>query len=127
MRGIHLIADWYECKADAPCLILAHALETLCLESIERAGLTKLSSQFHQFEPIGTTGVVILSESHLAVHTWPESRHVTLDVFVCNYSRDNSQRARQVYHDLETAFAPAHKNLTVLERSEPLREVREVR
>lgn len=117
MQGVHLIADLYECKENAPCLIEARALEALCLESIQRTGLTRLSSQFHQFEPCGATGVVILAESHLAVHTWPESRHVTLDVFVCNYTRDNSERARQVYRDLEAAFAPRRKNLTVLERS----------
>lgn len=117
MQGIHLIADFYQCRADAPWLTQAANLEALCLSRVGAVGLTPLSAHFHQFEPSGATGVVILAESHLAIHTWPESRHVTLDVFVCNYSRDNTARAHQLYHELESAFAPHHKNLTVLERS----------
>jgi spermidine synthase len=117
MQGIHLIADLYDCRKNTPCLMQADALEALCLQAIDDAGLTRLSSHFHQFEPNGATGVVILAESHLAVHTWPETSHVTLDVFVCNHTRDNSQRAHHVYHAMEAAFAPAHKNLTILKRT----------
>ena len=116
MLGIHLIADLYECQTSAPCLTQADALESLCLKSIDHAGLTRLSSHFHQFQPAGATGVVILAESHLAIHTWPEISRVTLDLFVCIHTRDNSERAHHVYQALLTAFAPSDKNLTILER-----------
>lgn len=116
MLGTHLIADLYDCQTSAPCLTQADALESLCLASIDHAGLTRLSSHFHQFHPEGATGMVILAESHLAIHTWPELRRVTLDVFVCNHTRDNTQRAYQVYQSLESAFEPLDRNLQILER-----------
>lgn len=116
MQGIHLIADFYDCPADMPWLRRAADLQALCVTQVESAGLTPLSTNFHQFEPGGATGVVILAESHLAIHTWPEAGHVTLDVFVCNYTQDNSARAHDLYRALESAFAPQRKNLTVLER-----------
>jgi S-adenosylmethionine/arginine decarboxylase-like enzyme len=49
---------------------------------------------------------VVLAESHLAIHTWPELAAVTLDLYVCNFSGDNSARARSVVDDLVRVFAP---------------------
>ncbi len=56
------------------------------------------------------------AESHLAVHTWPESGVVTLDVFVCNRGSDNSAAAQQVLQQLCAAFAPAHLHVQQVER-----------
>jgi spermidine synthase len=50
---------------------------------------------------------VVLAESHLAVHTWPETQAVTLDLYVCNFSQDNSSAARNACRRLISAFAPA--------------------
>ncbi len=68
---------------------------------------------FHRFPPApgstgrrGITGVVLLAESHLAVHTWPELAAVTLDVYVCNLGTDNSARAHALLDALVAAFAP---------------------
>lgn len=87
------------------------ALESLCVEECRRAGLTPLGAYFYQFlddngEAAGVTGTVVLAESHLAVHTWPETGDVTLDVYVCNFSRDNSGRARQLYDRVVSALNP---------------------
>ena len=46
--------------------------------------MTVVGDSFHQFEPQGVTGTVLLAESHLAIHTWPEQGFVTIDVYVCN-------------------------------------------
>lgn len=56
--------------------------------------------------PGGVTGVVLLAESHVALHTWPELAAVTLDVYVCNHAADNSARAEALLRTLEAAFAP---------------------
>jgi len=53
-------------------------------------------------------GAVILAESHLAVHTWPELNDVTLDLYVCNFGRDNSAAARTACAQLIAVFAPLH-------------------
>jgi len=110
MHGLHLIADLQDCRGDTP-LDDADALRALCLDAIARAGLRAVGSLFHPFvgedgQPQGVTGVVLLVESHLAVHTWPELRGVTADVYVCNVGADNSARAQAVMAQLVTAFGP---------------------
>ena len=110
MRGLHLIAELHECRCAAPLLVDAAALRELCLQVCARPGLTPVGQVFHQFgsaaEPAGATGAVVLAESHLAVHTWPELRAVTLDLYVCNFSQDNSVAARQAFEQLLAAFSP---------------------
>ena len=60
--------------------------------------------------------MVLLAESHLAVHTWPEIAAVTLDVYVCNLGRDNSARAHTLIDRLITAFEPAQIHRQALQR-----------
>jgi hypothetical protein len=70
--------------------------------------------------PAGITGVVLLAESHLAVHTWPEIEAATLDVYVCNLGADNSARAEALLSTLIAAFEPASVERHAIERgSEP--------
>ena len=56
--------------------------------------------------PVTVTGVVLLAESHLAVHTWPEIGGVTIDAYVCNFGADNTARAEALMARLVAAFAP---------------------
>jgi len=112
MNGLHLIADLYRCGASAAALTEREALETLCVTQCREAGLTPLGSCFYQFRDesgaaAGVTGTVVLAESHLTIHTWPEAGGVTLDVYVCNFSRDNGDRARVVYRAVIDALRPA--------------------
>jgi len=76
------------------------SLRAACLEAVRQTGLQAVGELFHRFpalpgqlQPPGITGVVLLAESHLAVHTWPELGAVTLDVYVCNLGGDNSAAA----------------------------------
>ena len=94
----------------------APRLAALCRALVERAGLTPVGECFHAFESAGVTGMVLLAESHLAVHTWPELGAVTLDVYVCNVSRDNSAQAEALLDGLAAAFAPKERKLKRLER-----------
>lgn len=111
MQGLHLIAEARRCRCAARLLSDASALRELCLAVCTVPGLTPVGELFHQFEnagtPAGATGAVILAESHLAVHTWPELAAVTLDLYVCNFSQDNSLAARAAFDRLLAAFAPA--------------------
>ena len=118
MRGLHLTADLYGCRCDPTLLTDARRLASLCLESVRRCGLVSVGEKFHAFEPDGSgaTGIVLLAESHLAVHTWPEIHGVTLDAYVCNYSADNTDRAWQLLESLLAAFEPADRVVNRLER-----------
>ena len=111
MQGLHLIADLYRCDCNPSVLLDRDVLENKCVQYCQDAGLTPLGAYFYQFthdrgEKAGVTGTVVLAESHVAVHTWPESGAVTLDIYVCNFSRDNSDRARAVYSKLIHLLKP---------------------
>jgi S-adenosylmethionine decarboxylase len=87
------------------------------VQAVLSAGLSAVGELFHRFETGGgVTGVVLLAESHLAVHTWPELAAVTIDVYVCNYSGDNSARAQDLMARLEAAFEPTAVERHQLER-----------
>ena len=111
MNGLHLIADLYDCRCDVALLTDRERLETLCVQECREAGLTPLGAYFYQFrhdngENAGVTGTVVLAESHLAIHTWPETGNVTLDVYVCNFSKDNSELARRVFRRVIETLNP---------------------
>lgn len=120
MHGLHLIVDLYQCRCAPRLLSDVGALRELCLAACATPGLTPVGQVFHQFgsatAPAGATGAVVLAESHLAVHTWPELSAVTLDLYVCNFSQDNSAVARAACERLLAAFAPGQ-----VERREVLR------
>jgi spermidine synthase len=114
LDGLHVLANLYRCRGGARYLTDAGALRALCIAAVERAGLTVLGDLFRQFpgddgapDPAaGVTGCVVLAESHFAIHTWPEIACVTLDAYVCNYSRDNTARALSLVDDLTRLFQP---------------------
>jgi len=120
MQGLHLIADLRACTGDA-ALDDAGALRALCLAAVEEAGLRAVGELFHPFVDAsgraqGVTGVVLLAESHLAVHTWPELAAVTADVYVCNLGGDNSARAEGLMARLIEAFRPGEERLQAVWR-----------
>ena len=111
MKGLHIIADLYNCPK-GELLASSEKLRTLCVEACRAVGLTVLGDHFYQFDGAngpqdgGATGAVVLAESHLAIHTWPERNGATLDVYVCNYTSDNTRKAEAVYAALIKAFKP---------------------
>ena len=108
MQGLHLTADLRGCAPQRPVMTDPAALAALCRAAVHEAGLQPVGELFHRFPaPGGVTGVVLLAESHLAVHTWPELGAVTLDVYVCNLQGEHGAAAEQLMAALEQAFAPA--------------------
>ena len=118
MDGIHLLGEWYGCPAGTPEMVDADALRAACIDAVDDAGLTIVGDRFHQFEPHGVTGAVILAESHLAIHTWPEMGSVTVDVYVCNYTTDNTDKAKAVFRALERRFGPARSHFQAIRRGD---------
>jgi len=119
MDGIHLLGEWFDCPAESPEMTHAAALRSLCLVATQDAGLTAVGDKFHQFAPQGVTGMVLLAESHLAIHTWPETGFVSVDVYVCNFSKDNTTRAQHLFDALRSALRPARVNEHALRRGGP--------
>jgi spermidine synthase len=115
MQGLHLTADLYGCACERSLLIEADSLAVLCRKAVGEAMLTVVDEKFSTFpnyhgQPGGVTGALLLAESHLAIHTWPERVGVTLDVYVCNFSTDNSAKAERLMDDLIVAFKPSQQN-----------------
>ena len=115
-NGTHLLAEWYGCDFSVAALGDAQSLRQICLVATRDCGLHAVGDAFHQFHPHGITGTVLLAESHLAIHTWPESGFVTLDVYVCNYLTDNTDKALSLYSALKAQFRPGRENLSHVRR-----------
>lgn len=79
--GRHVLLELYDCEADL--LRFPPASERILLAAAGAMGATVIGSHFHAFPPHGVSGVVVIAESHLTVHTWPEHRYAAVDVFSC--------------------------------------------
>jgi spermidine synthase/S-adenosylmethionine decarboxylase len=124
MNGLHLIGDLHDCRCPGSFLLNAAELENFCVAACQRHGLTVVGRLFHTFRDAagaaaGVTGAVVLAESHLAVHTWPELGSVTLDIYVCNFSGDNSIRAESLFAEVVSAFAPSQLEHQAVSRGRP--------
>ena len=81
MVGKHCILELYDCvssKLDDEVF-----LRSAITQAAERAGATLLNLITHQFQPQGVTGLALLAESHISIHTWPEAGYAAVDVFTC--------------------------------------------
>jgi len=122
VQGLLLTADLGGVDPALPLMCDAEALRALCIATVHEAGLGAVAELFHRFTPApgaeqsGVTGVVLLAESHLAVHTWPELGVVTLDVHVCNRGQDNAAKAEALMTRMSAAFAPLEVATRRLER-----------
>jgi S-adenosylmethionine decarboxylase proenzyme len=106
MNGLHILAEFHACQGDRRLLLDAAMLAAACRRACADAGLLVVAEAFHQFPGAGATGALVLAESHLAVHTWPELDAVTLDLYVCNYSQDNRAAAETAYEALRKDLRP---------------------
>ena len=77
--GVHLIIDLH----DAERLDDIDHIEATLRHCVEAARATLLHIHVHHFQPNGVSGVAVLAESHISIHTWPEAGYAALDVFMC--------------------------------------------
>ncbi|MBA3530357.1 MAG: adenosylmethionine decarboxylase [Ardenticatenales bacterium] len=109
MSRLHLLYDvWME---DRELLKWVAPWPALLRHAAQQSGATVLAEQFHQFEPHGVTGVLLLSESHISVHTWPEEGLAVLDLFTCG-----SADMARVVGWLREQLCPYQESLTTVER-----------
>jgi S-adenosylmethionine decarboxylase proenzyme len=80
-RGQHLLAEYHGCRNTI--LDEKATIEALLNRAAEAAGATVVASVFHRFAPQGVSGVVVIEESHLSVHTWPEAGYAAVDFYTC--------------------------------------------
>jgi S-adenosylmethionine decarboxylase len=79
--GRHLLLELFDCDSDA--INNVEAVKSALVEAAKRAHATIVDVVFHEFNPFGVSGVVVIAESHLSIHTWPEYRYAAVDIFSC--------------------------------------------
>ena len=81
--GVHLIIDLYEAEG----LDDIDRIEEALRRCVAAAGATLLHIHLHHFSPNGVSGVAVLAESHISIHSWPEASYAALDVFMCGEAK----------------------------------------
>ena len=79
--GRHILVEFFNCSSEI--LNDVNAIEESMIQAAKIAEATIINSTFHHFSPYGVSGVVVIQESHLAIHTWPEFRYAAVDIFTC--------------------------------------------
>ena len=101
--GRHLIVEYSECNSDV--LNNLELLEQYMNESVRKAGATIVSSKFHNYNPQGVSGVVVIAESHISIHTWPEYGYAAVDFFTCGDSVDPFKAFEYMKEMIESKIA----------------------
>ncbi len=96
--GKHLLLELKDC--DRRLLNDLGFLKGILLTAASEAGATVLGESFHQFEPQGVSGVVIIAESHLFIHTWPQYGYAAIDIFTCGNSVHPEKAAQMLISKL---------------------------
>ncbi|MGZ3159677.1 MAG: adenosylmethionine decarboxylase [Burkholderiaceae bacterium] len=108
--GLHVLADFYGVNSEK--LTVVDTIDRLLRHGAEIVGATILHSHFHTFgEGQGVTGVVLLAESHISIHTWPEFNFAAADIFMCGNSEP--QRALDV---IQAALQPSNSAIQTIAR-----------
>ncbi len=98
---MHLLVDLKDCNNDLLCHV--DVIQAFMLEAAVTAKATILGSHFHAFSPVGVSGVVIIAESHLSIHTWPEYNYAAVDIFTCGETLQPGVAAQFLIDRLQSA------------------------
>lgn len=85
----HTLIELYGC--DAEVLGRTAAIRKRVVSAVRAGGGTIVKSLFHQFSPWGVSGVVVITESHVTIHTWPEHGYAAVDIFSCSPKLDHAE------------------------------------
>jgi len=94
--GKHYIVELIDC--DPESIKFVENVSQVFLMAADEANATVIDTSFHQFEPFGVSGILLISESHLCLHTWPENGYVAFDIFTCGTNM-HPDRAIQVLRE----------------------------
>ena len=116
-RGKHFLASYCDCDHEAICNI--EKLKEAMLFAVQTSGATILESVEHVFPPDGLTMVILLSESHASIHTYPEYNSCFVDLFTCGIKCSSEEFDKTIREYLK----PTYVNQTILMRNEEIQEL----
>jgi len=108
--GRHIIAELYGVRKEL--ISNEKTVREIVEEVVREAGLNKVGSVYKQFNPHGVTGIVLIAESHISIHTWPEYELVNLDVFTCG----DASKAEKAFQLFLEKFKPKSYRHYILDR-----------
>lgn len=113
--GRHITIEYYDCASEV--LLDKDGVESILLKAAKESGATIISSSFHQFEPQGVSGVVIIAESHFTVHAWPEHNYAAVDIFTCadNIDLDTAIHSIEFQFSSRRVFISSDQNRGILQ------------
>jgi spermidine synthase len=123
VSGLHITADFFDCACDQFILTKSVSCLEMLRKAVNNSGLTIVGEVTHEFsegdlDQYGFTSVLVLAESHVSIHTWPEVSHVSIDAYVCNLSTDNSGAARHIVSELGALFRPRTEKQNEINRGD---------
>ena len=107
--GTHLLLELGKC--DKAILDDIDYIQDAMINAAAEAGANIIGKSFHKFDPRGVTGIVVISESHLCIHTWPEHGYAAADIFTCGKGL-NPEKATDLIIERLRCFSPTIKRLT---------------
>ncbi len=98
--GMHYLAEFHQCPGEI--INDTEFLEAAMNRAAEKSGATLVKSLFHKFSPHGVSGIIVVAESHFAIHTWPEYGYASVDLFSCG-EFDYLSALEHIRHELKAA------------------------
>ena len=103
--GRHLLVEYYNC--DPKILMDVERIEDILVGAAKRARAHVVDVVFHTFNPHGISGVVVIEESHLAIHTWPEHGFASVDIYTCGTSVNPWHSYKFLFKELKAKYSTA--------------------
>lgn len=111
VKGTHIILDIYDIE-DNESLKFNDSIIIILDKIVDEFKLNVVEKAIHQFKPYGVTGVYVLSESHLSIHTFVEEKKVSIDLYTCNiFNRD-----LELVEFIKSIFKPCRCNYKIIDR-----------
>ncbi|MGB7291918.1 MAG: adenosylmethionine decarboxylase [Thermodesulfobacteriota bacterium] len=110
--GRHFLVEYHRC--DPNVLNHKEKIEGVMIEAANICGATVLESSFHNYAPQGVSGIVVIAESHIAIHTWPEFHYAAVDIFTCGTKVD----PWKAYDHIKVCLDSRDTNIREIERGE---------
>lgn len=115
--GRHVLAEFTNC--DCTCLNSIEDIEKHLTECALQSGATIVKSVFHRYNPHGVSGVIVIAESHISIHTWPEYGYAAVDFFTCGESVDPMRACRYLQNALGATDTQVDAHITEIARGIP--------
>jgi|TARA_Y100000310_G_scaffold82293_1_gene78886 spermidine synthase len=113
MKGVHILADFENCSNKQ--LLLDKSLLKLKLKKlIQKTDFKIIKECSYKFRGKGITEIFLITESHIAIHTWPENNSLNLDIFTCNIKKNN--KATRLFEDMRKLFLPKKIKKRIIKR-----------